>query len=303
MRVILFFIDGLGLAPAGIMNPLTTTPTPCLNRLLDGQDLTLEAVGTRTGISTLLSLDATLGVAGEPQSATGQTTLLTGVNAPKTVGRHVRGFPTVALRKLLEEEGLSRKVLALGKSVNFLNSYRPGYFVEEPRHNRAYSVTTWLNCYAGLPFHPLTAMDEGLAVCHDITNEFIKEELHCDATYVTPEAAGKILARNAKEVDFLFFEHFLTDTYGHKRDLIKIAATLTIIDRFLTGVFNHLDLLDTLFILTSDHGNIEDLTTSAHTRNPVPLLLVGAGRENLPKLVDLTDVTPLILDRLEVERG
>src|SRR5690606_4270140 len=101
MRIILFFIDGLGLAAARENNPLAKAEMPCLRRLLGGQPLTLAAAGTHNEMATLLALDATLGVPGEPQSATGQTTLFTGVNAPQAVGRHVRGFPTAALREIL----------------------------------------------------------------------------------------------------------------------------------------------------------------------------------------------------------
>jgi bisphosphoglycerate-independent phosphoglycerate mutase (AlkP superfamily) len=62
-----------------------------------------------------------------------------------------------------------------------------------------------------------------------------------------------------------------------------------------------------LILLTSDHGNLEDLSTRRHTRNDVPLLLIGspelrgtfidhlhdatASREK----PDLTDITPTIL--------
>jgi hypothetical protein len=38
-------------------------------------------------------LDASLCVPGLPQSATGQAALLTGLNAPELMGRHIEGFP------------------------------------------------------------------------------------------------------------------------------------------------------------------------------------------------------------------
>jgi phosphopentomutase len=61
-----------------------------------------------------------------------------------------------------------------------------------------------------------------------------------------------------------------------------------------------------LLVITSDHGNVEDMSTKSHTRNPVPALfhghgahgaaerLAGDGRET----TDLTHVTPLLVDLL-----
>ncbi|HHU30034.1 MAG: alkaline phosphatase family protein [Bacillota bacterium] len=297
MRVILFFIDGLGLAPACLTNPLAALDLPFMQKLLGGKKLTAEALGSH-GSSVLLALDSCLSVPGEPQSATGQTTLFTGVNAALAVGRHIRGFPTQPLRRLLAKEGLLQKVISLGKTALFLNSYRPQFFKDGFGSRRLYSVTTWLNYYAGLPFLTLDDLVSGRAVNNDITNEQLIA-LNYQVPRREPEEAGKILAQRAAEVDFLLFEYFLTDKYGHERDREKIAAALLSIDRFLEGIFAGLDTENTLFILTSDHGNLEDLSTAGHTKNPVPLLLVGPGLADLPEMRDLTVVTPFVLQRLQ----
>jgi len=56
---------------------------------------------------------------------------------------------------------------------------------------------------------------------------------------------------------------------------------------------------DTLVLLTSDHGNLEDLSTRSHTRNPVPLMAWGPGAENvLAGAEAITDVVPTILRTL-----
>src|SRR5207249_8232782 len=60
-------------------------------------------------------LDATLGVPGLPQSATGQATILTGVNAPRRVGRHVSAIPNRRVRELLEEDNLFRVLGRAGR--------------------------------------------------------------------------------------------------------------------------------------------------------------------------------------------
>jgi hypothetical protein len=300
MQVILFFIDGLGLAPAGEHNPLSITPTPCLNRLLGGKNLTLDAVGTISEYAALKALDATLGVPGVPQSATGQTTLFTGINAPKAVGRHIRGFPTEPLRNILAAEGILHKIIAMGKKAIFLNGFRPEFFTQLEAGQRFYSATTLMNFYAGLPFHSFADMAAGRSVYSDITNEVL-HVLGFDVPYVSPEHAGKVLAQNSALHDFLLFEYFLTDMVAHKRDHKKVAYSLSVIDRFLESALNHLDLTNTQIIITSDHGNLEDLSSSGHTVNPVPFLLIGAGHEEAPSLTDLADVTPYILSLLNAQ--
>ena len=63
-----------------------------------------------------------------------------------------------------------------------------------------------------------------------------------------------------------------------------------------------LDLERTTVILTSDHGNIEDLSTRNHTLNAVPTIAWGPARERVAQQVhSLADITPAILDVLESE--
>lgn len=298
MRVVLFFIDGLGLAPANDHNPLHTTPTPCLERLLGGKRLTLEAVGTSTETATLLALDATLGVGGLPQSATGQTTIFTGVNAAKAVGRHVSGFPIEPLRKILRAEGILKKIVEMGKKPVFFNGYRPEFFTELNGGNRCYSATTLLNLYAGLHFQSFEDMAAGRSVYSDITNEVL-QAMGFAVPYLDPLEAGRILAQNAAAHDFLLFEYFLTDMVAHKRNREKAAYCVSVIDTFLTGIVSSLNLSDTLIVITSDHGNLEDLSTANHTINPAPCLLIGAGHNRPNTLADLTDLAPFILACLQ----
>ncbi len=109
MSLIFLFIDGVGLAPAGPDNPLTTAEMPVLQALLGGP-LVASSAGTR-GLLLLKGIDATLGVPGLPQSGTGQTALLAGFNAAEMHGRHQPHFPPVALRPLLAERSVLRRVL------------------------------------------------------------------------------------------------------------------------------------------------------------------------------------------------
>jgi 2,3-bisphosphoglycerate-independent phosphoglycerate mutase len=297
MKVVFLFIDGLGLAPAGENNPLATTRTPNLNRLLGGCDLTIEAAGYDGPLATLCALDATLGLPGCPQSATGQTTLFTGINAALAVGRHISGFPNEELRKILAGEGMLKKITAAGFKATFVNSYRPEFFEFTEYKTGLFSASTMLNLYAGLPFRTFEDMARGEAVYFDITNHVLPALGH-DVPPVSPELAGQRVAAVAGDYDFTFFEHFLTDIVGHKRNREKAAETVATLDSFIGSLEQNLDLTQTLLVLTSDHGNLEDLTSRTHTRNPVPLLLAGAGRNGLSCPRDLTGVAPLVMDIL-----
>ncbi len=53
-----------------------------------------------------------------------------------------------------------------------------------------------------------------------------------------------------------------------------------------------------LVVITSDHGNLEDLSTRRHTQNPVPALVIGAPADRatfMNGLHDLTGIAPAIL--------
>ena len=66
-------------------------------------------------------------------------------------------------------------------------------------------------------------------------------------------------------------------------------------------VFSKIDLKNTHIILTSDHGNIEDLTTKSHTRNLAMTLIWGPNNTMMSqKLKSITDVTPALMEFLKV---
>src|SRR6185369_12525056 len=84
--VLLFFIDGLGIGTRGPFNPLDNLPnaTPLAIFQNETPETFLDGIVVPT--------DPCLGVEGRPQSASGQTTILTGINAPAAIGYHKQGF-------------------------------------------------------------------------------------------------------------------------------------------------------------------------------------------------------------------
>jgi hypothetical protein len=235
--------------------------------------------------------DPRLGVEGLPQSATGQTTILTGENASKLIGRHLNGYPSPRLRQLLAERSIYRQLTERGVTVTFANAYTPAYFENRPRF---VSATTVAAESAGVRLRTLEDLAAGDAVFHDFTNKSLIERGH-RGPVVSPEQAGENLARLAAAHGFTLYEHFITDRLGHDRDYDNAVAHLEQLDRFLQSVLSAADLERVTVIVTSDHGNIEDLRTRSHTMNMVATLVFGPDRETAANQVrSLMDLAPSI---------
>ncbi len=295
-RVLLVFVDGVGLGdPDPATNPLVRARTPTLRALLGGPLAGREAV--RTPAALMVPLDARLGVPGLPQSATGQVALLTGENAPALVGRHVTAYPTPSLRALLEAHGLFTVLRGRRVAATLANAYSEDYFAAVAGRKLRHAAITLNALQAGIRLRDLDDLRAGRAVYQDLTNARLHER-GLAVPLVTPEEAGRHLAAVGAECAFTLFEFFQTDLAGHGRvdDCVGVVERF---DRFLGAALGATDLDETLVLLTSDHGNLEDERTDGHTLNPVPALLVGAGREALgPRLRALTDLAPACLDVL-----
>lgn len=294
-RVCFIFLDGLGLGPAEETNPLASTAMPTIEHLL-GHRLVLSEAQSASSL-TFRPIDACLGVDGLPQSATGQATLFTGLNAASAVGRHLPAFPNSELREIVERHSLLKRAVEAGKRATFANAYSPQYWELVKARRLRHSVTTYVNMAAGLRFRDLKDLRRGEAVYWDITHWVMHQRNGTDIPLIEPEQAGRNLALLCRTHDLVLYESFLPDMVGHRRLPMPPSAALELIDRFLGGVLDHLPD-DTLLVLTSDHGNIEDMSSKTHTRHPVPLIAYGPGAERLWDVEDLTGVTPAILDVL-----
>lgn len=298
MRVLLVFVDGFGLGPADpTVNPLVRFPGKFFPAYIGGP-LSLESNITGAGEVCLVPLDACLGVEGLPQSATGQTALFTGVNAPKAVGHHVQAFPGPQLAKLIATYGIMRRLKEKGCHVTSANMYTPNYMELVAARKRRHSASSLLILAAGETFRSIPELTDGKAVYQDITNAMLPE-FGFEVDPVTPSEAGRRLASIAAEHDFTLFEYFQTDRCGHKQDWQRAAEILYVLDEFFLAICSELPK-DVLFILTSDHGNFEDMNVRTHTLNPVPGLFIGAGATDAGrKCKDLTDIAKVIENCIE----
>jgi 2,3-bisphosphoglycerate-independent phosphoglycerate mutase len=320
-KFLLVFLDGVGLAPPAPHNPFTPTsqlePAPFLRELLntpliispqrhrDTEKTSLFLTKPATGEvlvnnPTLLlkAIDATLGLPGLPQSATGQTSLYTGRNAPAFMGRHVTGFANGTLRILIEESGMFRQVLEQGGTATLANVYTPGYF-EAIEHRRIrYSVGTLLNMTADLPFRMVEEYKQGLALFWDITGELLHGRGE-DITVISIEEAGKRLANIARDHNLTLFECYAPDFAGHAQDYDQAVRIIQRIDRFLQSLVENLPP-DVTLVISSDHGNIEDLSRKMHTLNPVPLLVYGQNAPLFSEVEDIMGIAPVFLRNLNL---
>jgi 2,3-bisphosphoglycerate-independent phosphoglycerate mutase len=293
MAVLLFFIDGLGIGTRGAQNPLDRLPEAAPLAVFQDEEPEIIFDGR------LVRTDACLGVEGRPQSASGQTTILTGINAPAALGYHKQGFPNEALREILSHHSIFLQLKRAGVAPNtFANAYRQKFFETRPRW---VSATTVAVEAAGMLFRDLDDLQDGHAVFQDYTNEMLIER-GLPILRRTPEQAAEILARIASEHRFTLYEYFITDKTGHAQDMEAARLVLTNLARFVRHLLSELDLNRTTVLLTSDHGNIEDLSSRNHTLNLVPTLIWGEHKETVAaRIRNLADITPAIVEVLNRE--
>jgi 2,3-bisphosphoglycerate-independent phosphoglycerate mutase len=302
-RILFVFLDGVGLAPHGKANPLSQVPMPCLHDLLGGP-LVLNGAGQAGpephGPVVLRAVDACLGVPGLPQSATGQTALFTGINAPALVGDHVTAYPTGPLLEVIAEHSLLKQAAEAGRRVLFANAHSERFWQMIRDGKRRLGASTLTALAAGAPIPTLADLVAGQAVLWDITHEVASSYLGYELPLVPPEEAGARLAHLAAGHDLVLFESFLPDLAGHGR--IEPGWVLSRLDAFLGAIVAHRSP-ETTLVVCSDHGNLEDTTTRAHTVNPVPLLAVGPAAAAFGEARAITDVAPAILAALAVDDG
>ncbi|HEU4740587.1 MAG TPA: metalloenzyme [Meiothermus sp.] len=289
------FVDGLGLSddPRSLLQTLELPTLRALTRDFSSQPF----AGERTGIAQVTGqagiafgdplgglaalhwayrvLDATLGVEGLPQSGTGQTTLLTGTNAAEVLGHHQGPHPLSRLQGLLREQSLQVWGTTRGLEVVHANGYRQEY-LERTRTSRRNMLSAFAYAAraAGLE---LRSLEDPLAIA--------------PAFWAEPEKAGERLARLAERHDWVVLENWALDYFAH-REPDLLPERFTELDRFLRG-WLEANPAATL-LLTSDHGNSEEPWHPQHTRNPVPLLVVGPLASTVPPMSSLTDVAPWV---------
>jgi len=286
MATLLLFFDGIGVGRDDTsVNPFAAARARRLAPLWGGE--------LDPGAS-FRPLDATLGVDGLPQSATGQTTLLTGINAAQLMGRHVQGIPGPTLVEAIDRESLFLKLVRAGRRPTFANAFTSAHL--EARRPR-WSATTRTVMAAGVPFRMLEHDERrDAALPHDYTGAWWLER-GMEVKRRTAEEAARVLAGLGDTHDLVLYEYFLTDLVAHRgnadQKLLQARRVEALVDAVVTAV----DLDRHRVVVISDHGNLEESDHKRHTRNPVPLLAWGVGADDLVRDVSgLEALTPALSD-------
>jgi hypothetical protein len=299
--VIFLFLDGVGVgSDEAAINPLAAASMPTLSALMDGCPPTLRTGRLTTAHAHFIPTDAHLGVAGRPQSATGQTAILTGINAPSRLGEHYGPRPDQRVRNILDESSLFAQLNRLGLPSYFCNAYPDRYFAAVDRGKRLLSAVPYAAQVGGQDLLTVDDLRAGRALSATFTTEGWRTELgYTDLPLTTAAENGTQLWRIAQDYRFVFFEHWLTDTLGHHRNHAAAVENFEQFDGFLAGLLAAADLSETMIIVGSDHGNVEDCSDRKHTENPALTLLLGAGRDAYADRIHrLDNFAPVIVDFL-----
>ncbi|WP_342381111.1 metalloenzyme [Myxococcus stipitatus] len=311
MRVALLFIDGVGIG----------RKDPAINPLAHREHLLScfqDAPGPRLPEDgRCLVVDPTFGVAGRPQSASNQTAILTGEPAPVLLGQHVLGYPNAALRGLLAQRSIVKRLGDTGRIATFANAYPAPYldalaiprrpttsppeFTPDPAAVRRMKPSAAKLAFAAgqVPLRTLEDARVGDGLTHDITGASARA-YGLPAPERTPAEAAEVFWRIASRADFTFFEHYLADEAGHAQDFTAAHAALDTFDAFLRSVVA-LRPSDTRVLVCSDHGNVEDLSTRGHTLHAVPVLYFGPPAPELESFSTVADVGRTVLRWLGAE--
>ncbi|MGD8404502.1 MAG: hypothetical protein PVJ21_12640 [Anaerolineales bacterium] len=301
-KILFIFMDGIGLgADDPEINPLARVEMPFLSSLLGGDKLLASTAPYDGKNISLLALDAGLGVEGLPQSATGQAVLMTGINIPAELGYHYGPKPNSEVAEYLKNGNtLFSWLRAYGAKAAFLNAYPPRYFSGIESGMRIYSSIPLTVTSAGYPLFKQEDFFEGRALSADFTGRGWRTFLNiAEAPVRSAGEAGKKLGELAREYDFSLFEYWASDYAGHKQDMESAVEQMEVFDCVLEGLVEVWDMDEDLILVTSDHGNMEDLSTRRHTDAKVPGLVIGAKHSSFSEgLRDLTGIAPKIKNHI-----
>ena len=123
------------------------------------------------------------------------------------------------------------------------------------------------------------------------------------------EVTDKVVeAINSKKYDCIILNYANPDMVGHTGSLEAAIKAVETVDECVGRVVEAIKTNDGILIITADHGNCEQMIDyktgephTAHTNNPVPLILVGKEDVKL-KEGKLADLAPTMLELMGLEK-
>ena len=318
MRVLFLFMDGVGLGKDDpSINPFSSAPYPTIKSLLSGRKLIDQSVPFYSKDCTLLGLDARLGVPGTPQSATNQATILTGLNFPELLGYHYGPKPNAEIKMYfkqgimpkspstswipeinLSNNSIFAKLIQSDHKVASLNAYPEKYFDHVNSGKRNHSVIPLALTSAGFSLFDQNDLFQGKAISADFTGQGWHDYLDLPQTPIlSPYQTGKRIASLSENYDLSVVEFWESDHIGHKQDFEKATKMIEKLDFVIKGLIDTWNFEKGMILISSDHGNLEDLSTRKHTLNNVPAFLIGnSDCQQLfsEKVLSICDLAPFM---------
>ena len=118
------------------------------------------------------------------------------------------------------------------------------------------------------------------------------------------EVTEKVVeAIKSKKYDSIILNYANPDMVGHTGNLEAAVKAIEVIDECVGKVIKELNDVNGVCLITADHGNSEQMVDyktgephTAHTTNPVPLILYGMENVKLADNGILADLAPTMLD-------
>tara|TARA_R110000850_G_scaffold8139_18_gene30212 strand:+ start:713 stop:2131 length:1419 start_codon:yes stop_codon:yes gene_type:complete len=161
-------------------------------------------------------------------------------------------------------------------------------------------VTFFLN---GGAEEPETGEDRFMPLSPKVATYDLQPEM--SSAEVTDQFVQAIDAR----YDLIVVNYANPDMVGHTGDLSAAIAACEAVDAGLGRVLEALEQVGGAMIVTADHGNCEMMIDpetggphTAHTLNPVPVIVVGAAEGATLRTGRLADLAPTVLDLMGLEQ-